>query len=81
MTIQAQILDLLKTLQQQKGLSYLFIAHGLEVIYSISHHVMVMKAGEVVEEGETRRIFHDPEHDYTRSLIQAIPRIEIPQFE
>ncbi|NMI03563.1 ABC transporter ATP-binding protein [Paenibacillus sp. SZ31] len=81
MTIQAQILDLLKTLQQQKGLSYLFIAHGLEVIYSISHRVMVMKDGQIVEEGETKRIFHEPQHDYTRTLIQAIPRIEIPRFE
>lgn len=80
MTIQSQILDLLKSLQQQKGLSYLFIAHGLEVIYSISHRVMVMKAGEVVEEGETKRVFHEPHHAYTRSLIQAIPRIDIPQF-
>ncbi|MNI92989.1 Glutathione import ATP-binding protein GsiA [compost metagenome] len=81
MTIQAQILELLKKLQQQKGVSYLFIAHGLEVIYSISHRVMVMKAGEVVEAGETKQIFHDPQHEYTRSLIEAIPRINIPQFQ
>ncbi|MEF2965434.1 ATP-binding cassette domain-containing protein [Paenibacillus sp. M1] len=81
MTIQAQILDLLKNLQQKKGVSYLFIAHGLEVIYSISHRVMVMKEGQIVEEGETKHIFHDPQHDYTRSLIKAIPRIDIPPFQ
>ncbi|MEJ8305182.1 ABC transporter ATP-binding protein [Saccharibacillus sacchari] len=81
MTIQSQILELLKDLQRSKGVSYLFIAHGLEVIYSISHRVMVMKEGKVVEEGETADIFHRPQHPYTQSLIGAIPRIQIPQFD
>ncbi|MCQ4085450.1 ABC transporter ATP-binding protein [Saccharibacillus sp. JS10] len=80
MTIQSQILELLKALQRSKGVSYLFIAHGLEVIYSISHRVMVMKEGVVVEEGETADIFHRPQHMYTQSLIGAIPKIDIPQF-
>ncbi|ASA21208.1 ABC transporter ATP-binding protein [Paenibacillus donghaensis] len=81
MTIQSQILDLLKELQQRRGISYLFIAHGLEVIYSISQRVMVMRQGEVVETGLTQAIFADPQHAYTQSLIQAIPRIDIPYFE
>ncbi|MHA7965647.1 ABC transporter ATP-binding protein [Paenibacillus sp. CAU 1782] len=81
MTIQAQILDLLKSLQQRKGLSYLFIAHGLEVIYSVSHRVIVMKNGEVVESGETKEIFHSPQHPYTQALIGSIPVIDIPNFE
>lgn len=81
MTIQSQILDLLKNLQQQRNLSYLFIAHGLEVIYTISHRVLVMQQGEVVETGDTKQIFHTPSHPYTQSLIEAIPKIHIPYFE
>jgi ABC-type glutathione transport system ATPase component len=81
MTIQSQILDLLKELQQSRGISYLFIAHGLEVIYSISQRVMVMRQGEVVEMGPTQTVFADPQHIYTQSLIQAIPSIDIPYFE
>ncbi|MFK4304795.1 MULTISPECIES: ABC transporter ATP-binding protein [unclassified Paenibacillus] len=80
MTIQSQILELLKDLQQKWGISYLFIAHGLEVIYSISNRVMVMKQGEVVEFGATDEIFNRPEHAYTQSLINAIPQIQIPYF-
>lgn len=81
MTVQSQILELLKRLQQDRNLSYIFIAHGLEVIYTISDRVLVMKQGEVVESGDTEQIFRQPEHPYTQSLIQAIPRIEIPYFE
>jgi len=81
MTVQSQILELLKRLQQDRNLSYIFIAHGLEVIYTISDRVLVMKQGEVVESGDTQQIFRQPEHPYTQSLIQAIPRIEIPYFE
>lgn len=81
MTIQSQILDLMKELQHNKGFSYIFIAHGLEVIYTISHHVLVMKQGEAVEFGETRQIFNHPNHPYTQSLIQSIPKINVPYFE
>ena len=81
MTIQSQILDLLKELQQSRGISYIFIAHGLEVIYSISNRVMVMKQGEVVEAGGTEKIFKHPDHPYTQALISAIPKIEVPFFE
>ncbi|MNW34781.1 Oligopeptide transport ATP-binding protein OppF [compost metagenome] len=81
MTVQSQILELLKRLQQDRNLSYIFIAHGLEVIYTISDQVLLMKQGEVVESGDTQQIFRQPKHPYTQSLIQAIPRIEIPYFE
>ncbi|WP_223070492.1 ABC transporter ATP-binding protein [Paenibacillus caui] len=81
MTIQSQILDLLKELQQTKGFSYIFIAHGLEVIYSISNRVLVMRQGEVVESGDTESIFKHPENPYTQALIHAIPKIEVPFFE
>jgi ABC-type oligopeptide transport system ATPase subunit len=81
MTIQSQILDLLKDLQQRHHLSYLFIAHGLEVIYTISHRVLVMHRGEVVETGDTKQIFHSPSHPYTQSLIDSIPKIHIPYHQ
>lgn len=81
MTIQAQVLDLLQSLQQSHGISYIVIAHGLEVVYQITDYVLVMKQGEVVEEGPTKQIFHSPKHPYTQSLIQAILQPDIPYFE
>lgn len=81
MTIQSQILELLQELQRSRGFSYIFIAHGLEVIYTISNRVLVMKQGEVVETGATAQVFHSPEHPYTQTLIQSIPKIELPYFE
>ena len=81
MTIQSQILELLKELQRSRGISYIFIAHGLEVIYTISDRVLVMKQGEVVETGSTSQVFHSPQHQYTQTLIHSIPKIEVPFFE
>lgn len=81
MTIQSQILELLQELQRSRGISYIFIAHGLEVIYTISNRVLVMKQGEVVETGDTTQVFHSPQHEYTQTLIQSIPKIELPYFE
>ncbi|SDF96902.1 oligopeptide transport system ATP-binding protein [Fontibacillus panacisegetis] len=81
MTIQSQILELLQELQRSRGISYIFIAHGLEVIYTISNRVLVMKQGEVVETGATTQVFHSPQHAYTQTLIQSIPKIELPYFE
>ncbi|WP_205649374.1 ABC transporter ATP-binding protein [Agromyces sp. LHK192] len=75
-TIQAQILDLLVVLQRRLGLSYLFISHDLGVIAHLSHRVLVMKDGRVVEEGAPDRIFHHPAHEYTRRLIASIPAFE-----
>ncbi len=70
-SVQYQILELLKTLQQRHGLSYLFISHDLKVIRAICHRVMVMKDGKVVEQGDVQHIFEQPGKAYTRKLIAA----------
>ncbi|MGI0117561.1 ABC transporter ATP-binding protein [Zooshikella sp. RANM57] len=70
-TIQRQILDLLKTLQQKYQLSYIFISHDLAVVKAISHKVIVMQFGKVVEQGAAQQVLENPQHHYTQSLLQA----------
>jgi len=70
-SVQKQVLELLLELQQKHKLSYLFISHDLSVIRSISHRVMVMQQGKVVEEGETQQIFKNPQKLYTQELLNA----------
>ena len=70
-TVQAQIVDLLRDLQAKHGISYLFISHDLKVVRALSHKVMVMKQGDVVEAGDSDQIFQYPRTDYTRRLINA----------
>jgi len=73
-SIQAQILNLLKSLQDRLGLTYLFVAHDLSVVEYISDRVAVMYVGRIVEQGETQAVFQNPLHPYTESLLSAVPR-------
>jgi peptide/nickel transport system ATP-binding protein len=75
-TIQAQVLDLLADLQQQLGLSYLFISHDLGVIHYIADHVLVMRNGRVVESGTATAIFEAPREAYTRQLLASLSAAE-----
>ncbi|MFD1790187.1 ABC transporter ATP-binding protein [Ochrobactrum teleogrylli] len=72
-SIQAQVLDLLQDIQNETGVSYLFISHDMAVVEQISHRVAVMYAGRFVETGTRSQVFEHPAHDYTRRLMSAVP--------
>jgi microcin C transport system ATP-binding protein len=71
MSVQAQIVDLLRELQERHRLAYLFISHDLKVVRALARSVIVMKDGKVVEAGEASRIFEAPQHPYTAALMAA----------
>ncbi len=72
-SVQAQILNLLKDLQREFNLTYLFISHDLNVVHYVSHRVMVMQAGHIVEAGDATQVLQQPHNDYTKRLITAMP--------
>ena len=74
-TIQAQIMDLIKDLQDEFNMSVMFITHDMAVIAEMADQVVVMFEGKIVEQGVVDQIFHNPKHEYTRKLINAVPRI------
>ena len=75
-SVQAQILNLLKSLQDEMGLSYLFITHNLAVVEYLAHEVCVMYLGRIVERGTTQEVMREPKHPYTQALLSAVPRID-----
>lgn len=73
-SVQASVVNLLQDLQDELGVAYLFIAHDLAVVEHISHHVLVMEKGLVVEQGSPEQILGSPQHPYTRTLLDAVPK-------
>jgi peptide/nickel transport system ATP-binding protein len=74
-SVQAQVLNLLQDLQDEFGMSYIFISHDLAVVKYMADQVMVMRQGQVVEMADADTLYRDPQHPYTRSLLAAIPAI------
>ncbi|HQC72153.1 MAG TPA: ABC transporter ATP-binding protein [Candidatus Competibacteraceae bacterium] len=75
-SVQAQMVDLLRDLQRRYQLAYVFISHDLRVVRALAHHLLVMKDGQVVEEGPARQVFAQPAHPYTRALLAAALNLE-----
>ena len=74
-SVQAQIVNLLQDLQEELGLTYLFIAHDLAVVEHISDYVLVMNQGKIVEAATAEEIYENPQHDYTKKLLSAVPKL------
>jgi len=76
-SVQAQIIDLLRDLQQKRGLSYLFITHNLPVVSWFADSVAVMKEGKIVERGSVKQVMNNPQHPYTKALLDAVPQMSV----
>jgi microcin C transport system ATP-binding protein len=79
MTVQVQIVELLRRLQVSHKLAYLFISHDLRVVRALSHKVLVMKRGDVVEAGSAEEIFNAPKEPYTRALVSAALDLKVEE--
>jgi oligopeptide/dipeptide ABC transporter ATP-binding protein len=75
-TIQAQILELLKDLQRNEGRTFILITHNMALVSEVADHVAVMYLGRVVEHGTTEQVLRDPKHPYTRALLKSVPAID-----
>lgn len=80
-TIQAQILELMKDIQQKTGMAIIFITHNLGVVAEICDKVCVMYAGHIVEKADIRDLFYHPSHPYTRGLLRSMPRVDAEEYE
>ena len=80
-TVQAQILELMKSLQEELGMSIILITHDLGVVADMSNKVEVMYAGQIMEEGSTDEIFYNPKHPYTIKLLASVPRIDMDKSD
>ena len=80
-TIQMQIIELLKSLKEKLGMSIIFITHDLGVVSDICDKIIVMYAGKIVEEGTSRQIFYQHTHPYTQGLLESVPEVDAPQGE
>lgn len=75
-SIRAEVLELLQELQREFGVSYLFITHDLSIVPTLAHHVGVMQLGKIVEQGSAEQILTNPQHEYTKTLLNSVPRID-----
>ena len=80
-TIQAQILELMKDIRQKTGMAIIFITHNLGVVADICDKISVMYAGKIVEQGSVDEIFYNPSHPYTQGLLRSMPRVDADQYE
>ena len=80
-TIQAQILELMKSLTQERGVALIIITHNLGVVARYSDRVNVMYAGKIIERGSAKEVYYNPRHPYTIGLLNSVPRLDLPRKE